>query len=84
MEGNGAIEYQGYIRVWRSSALISDFEGEIEPLPALNFSDFRAKPANFSRACGAPALISKIACEIELRTARRISVRRFLRLDPLL
>ena len=41
------------IRVWRSPALISDFEGEIEPLPALNFFDFRAESANFSRACGA-------------------------------
>ena len=32
----------------------------------------------------APALISKIAREMEIRTARRISIRRFLRLHPLL
>ena len=40
---DGAIE----IRVWRSPALISDFEGEIEPLPALNFFDFSAKSRQF-------------------------------------
>ena len=39
-----------------SPALISDFEDEIEPLPALTFFDFSAKSANFLRACGAPAL----------------------------
>jgi hypothetical protein len=40
---DGAIE----IRVWRSPALISDFEDEIEPLPALNFFDFSAKSRQF-------------------------------------
>ena len=46
-------------------ALISKIEGEIELPPALNFLDFNPQNAKFSRACGAPALISKSAGGIE-------------------
>ena len=42
-------------------ALISKIEGEIELPPALNFLDFNPQNAKFSRACGAPALVSKSA-----------------------
>ena len=56
---DGAIE----IRVWRSAALISETESEIEPPTALNvlgwisgFHPHKPKSAKLLRAYGAPAL----------------------------